>query len=934
MLRSLILRAAPILLLLTPLSSTAQEAATGRVIGRVINASSAAPVAQAQVFVAGTNVGTLSDLNGRYVMGAVPAGSVDITVQNIGFATKTVTGVVVTAGEVTTLDISIEESAVEIVGLTVSAEREAGSSANLLDQRRTAPSLVEAVGAAEISRRPDSDAADVAKRMTGVTVAEGKYVYVRGLGERYSQTSLNGSSLPSPEPEREVVPLDLFPAGFLESLQTQKSYTPDLPADFSGGSVQIKTKDFPNRFTVRLGVGSSFNSLSQFQDDFLSYSGGGRDWLGLDDGTRGQPAAIEQIMGGVRSGERLPSDPAQLVEIGESLRSAGRTFTPVAGSTPLNRSFDASIGGGRGIFDEGEIGFFVAGTYSDNYTIRPDENERKWRAEAFEEPTAEISTPNVDYDFQRGTRAVSWGTIGNFTFKPNPNQKVSLRTTVNLNTDNEARTFLGQNDEDIGGLIRNERARFVERLMLWSQLSGEHLSILDSRIDWRMSLARAQRDEPFMQETIYLQEPLTGEFLLLDFTESARYFFSELVDDDVSAALDWSFPFQLSGREASIKFGGAYRNRTRDFGARRLNWNFLGTTIEDLDTALDQGSVVSTAPDELNEFRIDEVVEPGDVYGADDERTGGYLMFTLPVSSKLEAILGARVESYKLGLVSRGNALNDIDQTDFAPSLNLTYSVSDNLKVRGAASRTLDRPEFRELAPFQFTEATSLRQLVGNPSLTPAEIVSGDLRMDWFPGPGEMISFGGFMKLMDSPIEQVFIAAASSAFSFQNAVDAQVLGLEFDVQLQGRRFARALENFSFQSNLSLITSEVNVEAGGIYQPTNLQRPLEGQAPYVLNTGVNYIAPSGFEAGVFYNRFGERLTAAGGTGLPDIFEQPRHALDLTVAFPLVRGARAKVKATNLLDQDFVFMQSANGFDRVQRQFSVGRTLSVGLSWELN
>ncbi len=932
MLRSFIRGVLATGVVLLPLQAAAQDAATGRIIGRVVNAANAAPVSQAQVFVAGTSIGVLSDLNGRYVLHAVPAGSVDVTVQVIGYATKTVTGVTVAAGEVTTLDVSVDESAVEITGITISAEREAGSNAALLDQRRTAPSLVESVGAADIARRPDSDAADVAKRMTGVTVADDKYVFVRGLGERYSQTSLNGSSLPSPEPEKEVVPLDLFPSGFLESLQTQKSYTPDLPADFSGGAVQIQTKDFPNRFTVRLGMSTSFNTVSQFQDGFLSYDGGGRDWLGLDDGTRAQPDVMERIMGDVRSGERLPSDAGQLVEIGQALQNASPTFAPSSGDTPLNRSFDASVGGSTAVFDDGEVGFFAAGTYSDKYTLREGEIERKWRAEAFVEPTADISTPNVDYEFTKGTREVSWGTIGNVTLKPNPNQKISLRTTVNLNTDDEARMFTGNNDEDIGGDIRNERARFVERLMLWGQLSGEHLTFMDSRLDWRVSAARAKRDEPFMRETIYLEDD--GEYFLLDFTESARYFFSELVDDDVSAGLDWEFPFEFGSGDASIKFGGAYRNRTRDFGSRRLNWNFLGNTIADLDAALDQGSVTASNPDELNEFRIDEVVEPGDVYGADDERVAGYLMVTVPVTEKLEAIAGARVETYDLVLTSRGEDLNNLSQTDFAPSINLTYSASDNVKIRAAGSRTLDRPEFRELAPFQFTEATSLRQLVGNPLLVPAEIVSADLRIDWFPGPGEIISFGGFMKDMTSPIEQVFIAAASSAYSFQNALDGQVFGLEFDVQLAGRRFSEALEHVSLSANLSVIESEVNVRAEGIYQPTNLTRPLEGQAPYVLNTGINYASPSGFEAGLFYNRFGERLTAAGGSGLPDIFEQPRNALDATVAFPLVRGARAKVKATNLLDQDYTFLQAANGFERVQRQYSVGRTISVGLSWEFN
>jgi hypothetical protein len=926
------IRAGALALLLGLLALPASAQETGRLIGRVVDASNAKPLVGAQVYVNDGVVGTLSDLNGRYVLVNVPVGVVDVTVQQLGYGTKTVTGVRVLAGQISSLDITMEETAVEIEGITVSAEREEGSTAFLLNQRRTAPALVEAVGSDEISRRPDSDAADVAQRMTGVTVTEGKYVFVRGLGERYSQTSLNGSSLPSPEPEREVVPLDLFPSGFLESLVTQKSYTPDLPADFSGGSVQIQTKDFPSRFSFRVGVGTSFNTESSFKDDFLYYDGGGTDFLGLDDGARAQPSAVTQVMGTVMSGERLPSDPSQLVQIGEAFRGVGQTFAPLTGTTPLNRSLDLSVGGRKDVLGDGELGFFLAGTYSDDYTIRDNEIERKWRTSAFDESTAGFATPNVDYTFNRGTRAISWGTIGNVAFKPNPNQKIALKTTVNLSTDSEARIYEGANEEDIGAYIRSERGRWVERLMLWSQLSGEHLTLWDSRLEWRLTAARANRDEPLMRETIYDQDPVSGNFFLLDFTESARYFYSELTDDDLSAEVDWRVPFEFFGNEAAVKVGAAFRDRTRDFGARRLNWRFAGGTVEDLDAALESGTVVAQRNPGVGEFSMSEVVEPGDLYDADDRRIAGYVMMGLPLGSRLDAVLGARVEDYTLGLHSRGEALQENAATDVTPSLNLTYSVSDAIKLRGSVSQTLDRPEFRELAPFQFTEATSLRQLFGNPELESATIRSADLRLDWFPSPGEMISVGGFYKDMDEPIEQVFVAAASSAYSFQNADEAQVLGLELDVQLGLDRIWAPLQPFSFQGNYSWIDSEVKVRSEGIFQPTSESRPLEGQAPYVLNVGLNYASRFGLEAGLFLNRFGPRITAAGGSGVPDIEEQPRNALDATLAFPLPRGVRAKIKASNLLDADYLFNQSLNGFTRVQRQYSVGRTISVGLSWE--
>ena len=878
------------------------------------------------------SAGTLSDLNGRFVLPNVPAGHVSVTVESLGYATKTVTDVSVMPNQMSALDISIEESALELSGITVSAAAEQGSVAAVLNARRSSHSMVEAVGASEISRRPDSDAADVAQRMTGVTVTDGKYVFVRGLGERYSQTSLNGSSLPSPEPEREVVPLDLFPSGFLESLSTQKSYSPDLPADFSGGSVQIQTRDFPNRFVMRAGVSSSFNSNSAFKDGFMTYVGGGRDWTGFDDGTRAQPAAVERILGGISSGERLPSNNSELLEIGQAFQSLSRPFTPVTATTPLNRSFNLSAGGSVLMGDDDrELGYFVAGTYSDQYGIRNNEIERKWRASGFNPAIpADQRDPNVDYTFSRGTRDISWGAIGNLTYRFSPTQKVSLRTTVNLSTEDEARRYEGANQEDIGGTVRADRLRFVERLLTWNQLEGEHQLLGQNRLEWRLTASQADRDEPLLQESVYMREDEGDPFLLLDVGDSGRYFWSDLVDRDLSAAFDWTVPFELFDRNASFKFGGAWRERTRDFAARRLNWDFLPGIYSDIDAALESATIVTNVRN-VGEFAIKDLVEPGDLYDASDERMAGYLLIDLGLTDQLQAIVGARVEQYSLNLSSRGNPLTDVEKTDLAPSLNLIYSVGDDVAIRAAASKTVDRPEFRELAPFQFTEATSLRQVFGNQDLVPADIVSADLRVDYYPSPGELLSAGVFVKEMTNPIEQVFISAASTAYSFQNADDATVLGIELDAQLRLARISEWLEEFSLSANYSWIDSEVNVRPEGIFQPTNAKRALEGQAAYVLNAGLNYSRGS-LEAGVFFNRFGERITAAGGSGLPDIFEQPRNVLDGTVGFPLMGGVTAKLKATNLLDAEYRFEQEANGITQVQRLYSAGRTFSVGLSWE--
>ncbi len=922
----------PLVLLSAASAKSQGGASVSRIIGRVVDASSGRPLMSVQVYVNdGVGGGTLSDLDGRYLLSGVPIGTVSVTATLIGYGSKTVTDVVVVEDRATALDLTLHPRALEVQGITVSVERERGSQAFLLDERRTSGSLVEAVGAVEIGRRPDSDAAEIAKRLTGVAVLEGKYPFIRGLGGRYSQTSLNGSSLPSPEPEREVVPLDLFPAGFLQSLQTQKSYTPDLPADFSGGSVKIETRDFPNERVIRIGMGTSFNSNSQFADGYLSYGGGGLDWAGFDDGSRGQPATLTEIVGEVQSGRRLPADAGQLIAIATALRESGATFQPATGTTPLNRDFNGSLGGRADLFDDGELGYFLAGTYGDSYSIRADEVERKWRVSAFNPEVPEhLRVPNVDYVFNRGIRNVNWGGIANLTVKLNPRQKISLRTTANLSADDEARRYIGDNREDIGGTVRSDRLRFVSRLMLWSQVSGEHTVPGGSRLEWRATMARAERDEPLLRESVYLEDD--GQFFLHPIGESGRYFWSDMTDQDMSLAADWSLPVPLMGGDTFVKVGGEVRSRERDFAARRLNWDFIGGTIEDLDAALSDATIVTNAR-RRDEFAIEDVVEPGDLYDAGDRRSAGYFLFDTPVTEWIQLIFGARVETYDLDLNSRGDVLQEIDRLDVAPSLNLIVTPREDLKVRAAGSRTVDRPEFREMAPFQFTEATSLRQLYGNPDLVPASITSGDLRVDWFPAPGEMLSAGGFYKSMTDPIEQVFIAAASTAYSFQNAREASVFGLEVEARVGMERLHRALRPFSLQTNYAYIDSNVEVMGGeGGFNPTNAMRPLEGQAAYVFNIGLDYADEYGIEAGAFLNRFGDRLTAAGGSGIPDLYEKARNQLDAVLGVPLPRGAKAKLKAINLLDADYRFEQEANGITQVQRLYTTGRTFSVGVSWE--
>ena len=900
----------------------------GQIAGSVMNAGSGEPVSRAVIAVVGSEVTAVSDLDGNYLLRNVPAGTVEITVRVIGFTPKRVTGVQVNPEETTALNISLERVVVSLEAITVTAaSSEARSAEAMLNVRRNSEAVLEAIGSFEIKQIPASDAADVAKRMTGVTVNDDRYVYVRGLGDRYSQTTYNGSALPSPEPERAVVPLDLFPSAFLDAVSTQKTYTPDQPGEFSGGAVQIDTRDLPDEFSASIGVSTGVNTLTHFKEGaFLTYPGGGTDWLGRDDGTRAVPSSV------LEAGQPMPSDPAVREQLGLDFQ---RTFKPVASTAPINRGLDISLGARSRLFGK-ETGLVLGLTYSDQYKVRDNEIERKYRTSAFDpDIPEERRAANVNYTFQRGMRNISIGAIGNLSMLLTPTDKLSLRTTFNRNTDDEARTYTGSNNEDLGGLVVGDRLRFVPRQLMWGQLSGEHQTFASSILEWRATLAKATRDEPALRETIYLNSVVadtSAPYYLENVGESGRYLWNELNDNDRNLELDWRFPFSPWGDlNASVKVGAAWRNRTRDFEARRFAWNFLRQLSEDIETDLVDENIVGELPGP-HEFAIREVIEPGDVYDVYDDRRAAYLMFELPFSSKLRSVFGARVENYDMRLESRGDTLSGLDETSILPAVTLIYDLSYDMNLRAAYSSTVDRPEFRELAPFQFTEASSLRQIYGNPLLEVATIMSFDLRWDWFRGAANLVSVSAFYKDIEKPIEQVFIAAASTAYSYQNARDGRIYGVELDARQRLGTYG-LWQNFMLQGNLALINSEVNVIETGTFQPTNLKRPLEGQSSYTLNLGAIYLTGSGSsEFGVFYSRFGRRLSAAGGFGVPDIFEQPRNIIDFNYCQRLAGGLGLSVKAANLLNEPYQWTQDANGIVQIQREYRTGVNISVGLKYE--
>lgn len=902
---------------------------TGRIVGRVLNAQSGQPLSGAQVFVAAGTIGGLTAVDGRYFLRGVPVGLRSITVQLIGFGTKTVTDVEVRADQTVTLDINVDPQAVALEGITVSAAAERGSTTSLLTERRMSAVVSDAIGADQISRSPDGDAAAALRRVPGLSVVDGKYAYVRGLGERYSATTLNGSPLASPVPDKKVIPLDVIPSALLESIVTSKSYSPDQPGDYAGGLVQLRTRSFPANRILNVGLSGGWNSTSSFKNG-LGYSGGARDFLGFDDGTRGLPDMVPRNVPLTRSNFSSTD-----------LQSIGRSFSGDWGPTPrdLPPNVGASLSFGDD-FDFGEsqrAGFIASMNYSSNYSVRSNLVERVFAQ-------AGASDPEVDYSGQVSERSVALGGLLSLTYQPRPSDQITISTVYNRLTDDVSRVLSGFN-LDSNTNQWNSRLQYLGQSLLNSQLRGSHaLGFLgDATFEWRGAFTRAGRYEPGTREALYRE--FDGRFFWDDFIQSGSVFHQDMVDSGWNGGASLQVPFEFRGVPATLSMGGSTDRKDRDAYTRRFRFRPVGTAIDNAARALSPNELFSDSFITPDGFEIQEATFRADNYGARQEVDAGYAMLDLNLLDGVRLAGGARVERtmqrvsprdlWDVGLEPLEGAL--LETTDVLPALNLTFELSERMNVRASASRTLARPQLRELAPFSFADYAGGYLVIGNPELTRTRIQNLDLRWEWFASRQSVVAVSAFHKRFEDPIEVSVLPSSELLKTWINVDEAENYGLEVELRSDLAFVAPALEDLSFNGNLTLVESDVTTGTSirvflpGV-GPTDLavvggNRALQGQSPYVANLGLTWAAPEGLMASLLFNRFGRRIDAVGGQATPDQYEEARSQLDVVLEWPLASGWNAKLSASRLVGNEVEFTQGGEKL----RGYDLGRSLSLSLSW---
>ncbi len=906
------------------LAAARERGGTGRIVGRVVDAETGDPVAGAQIAVLGTGVGTLSGVDGRFLLLGVPAGDQAVQVTYVGYAAKTVEGIDVPSDGAVVQNLALKSAAIAIAGITVSAERERGTVSAALNAQRTAVGVTSATTAEQIARSPDGDAAQAVQRVSGVTVRDGKYVFVRGLGERYTTTSLDGARVPSPEPEKKVVPLDLFPTSLLEAITTSKSFTPDQPGDFSGAQVNLRTRSFPARGLLQISLSSGYNTLASRAGNLQPTTTGG-EWLGVAASERRLPASLL----GATDFSRLSRS-----DVNGLIRSLPRDWTAGSGGGSPNLSGSLAFGGENPLLGH-TFGYIGSLSYSRTDQVRDGEV----RARAVPGDSLGTPAPYNVFVGSTGRTSVLWGGLLNLSTYLGSSTKLELNNTYNRTADNEAHLDWGTLEEFTQvDSVRRTSLQYIERTVRSDQLRGEHRIGDRNRVTWSLTSSAVSRVEPDRADLAYGYETApTGERLPLAWLgfipEAAKRTSSDLHEAVYAGALDYALSVGRAERETTLKVGAAYRHTHRDSRTVSYNLRALGLSADQRAASPDQ--LFYGAFTEGDAAKI--VLEPnasGGTYAADDVVSAGYAMAEVPLGARLRLIGGARVERWKLGMdaepTGRGLVRIDRTDTDLLPSLALNARLSANQTLRLSASQTLARPEYRELAPISYRDMLGEREVFGDSSLVRTLVQNYDVRWEWYPGFDQVVSVGVFAKRFDHPIEQIDVATSGvSQLSFINAASAFDYGVELELRKRLGFLAPALDPLSLFTNVTLMKSRINTSNSTLSALTNDERPMVGQAPYVVNAGLGYSRATGaFSATLLYNVVGKRITSAAVTPIRvDTYEQPRQLLDFSMRFPLHGGLSARLDAKNLLDAPYEERQG----DVIRYRYTTGPTFGLGVSW---
>lgn len=852
--------------------------------------------------------GAMTDVDGNFSVTLAAGRKYEMTFSAIGYETKTVSDVEVVAGQMNELNIVLPSTSKNMGNVVITANRTSAKREtinSMIAFQKNTNTVAQVISAEAIRRSPDKNTGEVLKRIPGTSIQDGKYLIVRGLADRYNQTMLNGIQLSSTEPDRKTFSFDIFPAPMIDNIVINKAFVPEMTGEWAGGLVQINTKDIPSQPFFTLQIGTGFNSQT-IGKDFYTSKGGKFDWLGIDDGTRSLPSDIPFKY----SFKNLSS--SEKTDWGKKFNN---NWTTTKGNVPLNASLQASGGFTTNVFGK-KLGSILALTYSANSrNLQFDNNIYTL------DRTAKTADSSYAYHNSRYSREVLWGALANFAIELNRNNKISVKNIFNINANDYVTIRTGKDYEfGVGGTpVMAQEIAFKSNTLFNTQITGEHnLGKIKSKLKWYGSFTTLDQYVPDQKRLQYNMdangdyEALLGEARS---QKSGSVFYSNLSDYIYTAGGDWSTNFNLFDLSQTVKGGYLFQVKDRLYNARPFSIVVSGSAdLNRINQLRRLPADQIFAPENFgsNGFLFDEYSEPSFRYMANSILNAGYLQFDNQFTDWLRVVWGARVEDFDqvTGSVKQSDPRHlHTRVTDLLPAVNATFKLNRNTNIRLAGSQTVIRPEFRELSNLAFYDFELGATVVGNMNLKRTKVSNLDLRYELYPRPGEMFTLGAFFKYFKDPIEQLYNqtgTGGSSTFNFLNADKATDYGGEIELRKR-LDFASALKNFTFQTNLSYIFSKVESEGN------KLDRPLQGQSPYVINLALQYdVERLGLNTTVLFNQIGRRILYVGNDQVPETWEAPRPLLDLQVAKKLIQGkGEIKLNISDLINRKAYFYHDVNG-----------------------
>ncbi|MCF6171062.1 MAG: TonB-dependent receptor [Bacteroidales bacterium] len=913
----------------------------GIIRGKITDAETGGELIGASVLIQGTYQGSSADLDGNYAIEPVASGTYSLRCSFISYETQNITGVQLAEGEVRVINFQLSPSSIGLQEVVVEAKAIRNTESSLLTMQKKSASLTNGISAQQIARSGDSDAAGAVKRISGVSVEGGKYVYVRGLGDRYSKTTLNGCEIPGLDPERNTVQMDIFPTSAIENMVVYKSFSARLNP-FTGGLIDIVTRDFPEKFFVSFSASFEYNTLSSFNSDFLSYSGGKYDGIGFDDGSRDFPVQPTDI----------PNYPSDRDAIDQLTKKFNKVMDVEKQPSLMNQQYSFAVGNLTTLFGK-QFGFNFGLNYKkDNYYFS---NGQRGIFQLTDPDAGNLNTEQI-YNETAGLTETLIGGLANLNLKLNADNRIGYVLLVNHSGVKTAYYRDGQKPSDeIGMYIQSRELGFQERSIIANQIKGRHFfnSFFKLGMEWISSLTVSSLDEPdlrFFTNSFYpdLNGDARYEINPSKYKVPSRYK-RGMRELNLDNKVDFTLPFQFNNAPSKLRFGLAFVLKKREFTEEKIDYlaqvQYYNGNVSDY---LDDANIGQNHPlyDPLTRqnygLYVQNSTDLRNSYDAAQSIFAAYVSADVRLAPGLRLEAGVRFEKNRMEVGSRKKGIDkgSLDDADFLPAINLTYTLAENMNLRFAYTRTLSRPSFREIAPFASFSPVA-PTIVGNPDLRRTLIDNIDLRWEYFMKPGELVSFSLFYKSFKDPIEMVDNPlAANPEISYQNVDRARNYGFEFEIR-KSLDFINALRNLKIGINFSYVESEVSIDANELESIRALvpdypdTRPLFGQSPYIFNTILGYDSkPLGLSANLVFNVIGERIVLVTKGGTPDIIEQPFPQLDFNIQKTVGKHLTLSLKAKNLLNSAHNEVYEFEGKVYPYYTYSVGQFFGFGVSYNLN